>query len=180
MKNIKMITLALTPVVIGYIFNMLVMVPMWGQFFYYAVPIATIFFWIYAGTQFAREIPNFAVAAVCAHMFGILSLVVFFSQQFLVPVEQQNNFIASISQMFSSTMTPLVARLAILFEPDRTVITQIFINAVALLGFLVMFIVFIIGFILGTKKVSIARFLYAKMTKSKGGQSAPTENSEKK
>ena len=55
MKKSVLILLTLVPVIVGYLVNVLIMVPGIGMAGFYLLPLLTTAFWFYLGKQFARK-----------------------------------------------------------------------------------------------------------------------------
>lgn len=55
MKKSVLFLLTLVPVVVGYLVNVLIMIPVIGMAGFYLLPLVTTAFWIYLGKQYARR-----------------------------------------------------------------------------------------------------------------------------
>lgn len=105
MKKSVLILLTLVPVIVGYLVNVLITVPVIGIASFYLLPLLTTAFWFYLGKQFARKwkpVP----AVLIAHTVGICSLLVYLWQFLLETDETRSLTLAGFSQMFSAS-TPL-------------------------------------------------------------------------
>lgn len=152
MKKSVLISLSLVPVIVGYLVNALLMVPVLGMACFYLLPLLTTVFWLYLGKQYAARW-KFVPAVLIAHVAGVCSLLVYFWQFLLETDETRSMILAGFSQMFSaSTPLYLLGRLAILFESQPNHIGSATMTAMQVIALIYMVIVFCIGFYLGKKE----------------------------
>ena len=64
-----LLLLTLVPVIVGYLVNVLIMVPIIGMAGFYLLPLCTTAFWIYLGKQYARKWKTIP-AVLIAHIVG--------------------------------------------------------------------------------------------------------------
>ena len=120
MKKSVLILLSLVPVVVGWLVNILILVPVIGMAGFYLLPLLTTVFWFFLGKQYAhnwKAVP----AVLIAHTVGICSLLIYLWQFLLETDATRNLTLAAFSQMFSaSTPLYLIGKIAVLFEsqPD--------------------------------------------------------------
>ena len=69
MKKSVLLLLTLVPVIVGYLVNVLIMVPIIGMAGFYLLPLCTTAFWIYLGKQYARKWKTIP-AVLIAHIVG--------------------------------------------------------------------------------------------------------------
>ena len=69
MKKSVLLLLTLVPVIVGYLVNVLIMVPIIGMAGFYLLPLCTTAFWIYLGKQYARKWKTIP-AVLIAHIAG--------------------------------------------------------------------------------------------------------------
>ena len=93
MKKSVLILLTLVPVIVGYLVNVLIMVPIIGMAGFYLLPLCTTAFWIYLGKQYAREWKTLP-AILIAHIVGFCSLTVYL-WQFLLETDETRNIYES-------------------------------------------------------------------------------------
>ena len=145
MKKSVLILLTLTPVIVGYLVNILIMVPVIGTAGFFLLPLLTTVFWFYLGKQYARRwkpVP----AVLIAHTVGICSLLVYLWQFLLETDETRSLTFAAFSQMFSaSTPLYLFGRIAILFESQPNYAGRATMVAMQVIALVYMTIVFCIG-----------------------------------
>lgn len=152
MKKSVLFLATLLPVILGYLVNVLLMVPVIGMAGFYLLPLATTVFWIYLGRQYARRW-NTVPAVLIAHTVGFCSLLVYLWQFLLETDETRSLALAAFSQMFSAS-TPLylfggIARLA---ESQPNYAGRASLVAMQVIALVYMVIVFCIGIYLEKRK----------------------------
>ena len=145
MKKSVLLLSTLVPVVVGYLVNVLIMVPVIGMASFYLLPLVTTVFWFYMGKQYTRRWK--AVPAVLiAHTVGFCSLLVFLWQFLLETDETRNLTLAVFSQMFSaSTPLYLFGGIARFFDFHPNYAGRAAIVAMQVIALVYMMIVFCIG-----------------------------------
>lgn len=152
LKKIQLIVLALVPVILGYIINMLLIVPVVGIIVYYILPFATIVFWFWLGSRYAQTNWNIFLSVLIGNAVGLLSLALYLWQFIILNDDKQNIFIAGFSQMFTTCTNIYTAPIAVLFEAEQNTFTQTSATAMQYLGLILMMVVFIFGYIYGKRK----------------------------
>ena len=152
MKKSVLILLSLVPVVVGWVVNILIMVPVIGMAGFYLFPLLTTVFWFFLGKQYAHKWK--AVPAVLiAHTVGILSLLIYLWQFLLETDVTRSMTLAGFSQMFSaSTPLYLFGRIAVLFESQPNYAGRASMVALQVIGLVYMIIVFSVGMYLEKKR----------------------------
>ena len=145
MKKSVLLLLTLVPVVVGYLVNVLIMVPIIGTASFYLLPLVTTVFWFYMGRQYARRwkaIP----AVLIAHTVGLCSLLVYLWQFLLETDETRSLTLAGFSQMFSaSTPLYLFGGIARLVESQPNYVGRATMVAMQVIALVYMIIIFCIG-----------------------------------
>lgn len=153
MKKSVLLLLSLVPVVVGWLVNVLILVPVIGMAGFYLLPLLTTVFWFYLGKQYAKRWK--AVPAVLmAHTVGICSLLIYLWQFLLETDVTRSLTLAAFSQMFSaSTPLYLIGRIAVLFESQPNYAGRTSMVAMQVIGLVYMIIVFSIGIYTEKKKI---------------------------
>lgn len=151
MKKSVLISLSLVPIIVGYLVNALLMVPVLGMACFYLLPLLTTVFWFYLGKQYAARW-RFVPAVLIAHAVGVCSLLIYLWQFLLETDETRNPALAGFSQMFSASTPYLLGRLAILFESQPNYIGSATMTAMQVIALVYMVIVFCVGFYLGKRE----------------------------
>ena len=152
MKKSVLILLSLVPVVVGWVVNILIMVPVIGMGGFYLLPLLTTVFWFFLGKRYARKWK--AVPAVLiARTVGICSLLIYLWQFLLETDVTRSMTLAGFSQMFSaSTPLYLIGRIAVLFESQPNYAGRASMVALQVIGLVYMIIVFSVGMYLEKKR----------------------------
>ena len=153
MKKSALVLSALVPVIVGYLVNVLIMVPVIGMAGFYLLPPLTTVFWFYLGKQYARRWKT-VPAVLIAHAVGICSLLIYL-WQFLLETDQTRNMaLAGFSQMFSaSTPLYLFGGVARLVESQPNYAGKSTMVALQVIALVYMVIVFSIGVYLEKKRI---------------------------
>ena len=154
MKKSILFLLTLVPVVVGYLVNVWIMVPVMGTASFYLLPLFTTAFWVYLGRQYARRWRT-VPALLIAHAVGFCSLLVYLWQFLLETDETRNLTLAVFSQMFSaSTPLYLFGGIARLVESQPNYAGRASMVAMQVIALIYMMIVFCIGIYLEKRKKS--------------------------
>ncbi len=107
----------------------------------YAWGFVAIFFWFYVGTQFGKlDIPK-VKSFILGNSFWMISFILYIWQFVLLNGEERNSFIAVMSQNYNLGFVFISSRIINLFT------NSIHSNTVMIFSYLIMLIVFSIGFI---------------------------------
>ncbi|PWM22487.1 MAG: hypothetical protein DBX44_07040 [Oscillospiraceae bacterium] len=154
MKKSVLFLLALVPVAVGYLVNILILVPVIGMAGFYLIPLFTTAFWIYLGRQYARRWKT-VPALLIAHAVGFCSLLIYLWQFLLETDETRSRTLAAFSQMFSaSTPLYLFGGLARLVESQPNYVGRASMVALQVIALIYMILVFCIGIYLEKRKKS--------------------------
>lgn len=155
MSRKKLVLMTLIPIIVGYLVNALIMVPVVGIAGFYLLPLLTTVFWFYLGKLYARSAWKPIPAVLTAHAAGICSLLIYL-WQFLLETDQTRNLaLAGFSQMFAaSTPMYLFGGLARLFESQQNYIGRASFVALQVIALVYMTVVFRIAFFLEKRKAA--------------------------
>ena len=146
MKKSTLVLLTFVPIVVGYLVNITLLLPVIGMLGFYVLPLLTTVFWFYLGRQYARSDWKTIPAILIGNATGIISLLVYLWQFLLVTEEARNLPLAGASQMFSASVpTWLLARIAILFESQPNYIGRASMVALQVISVIYMLAVFCAG-----------------------------------
>lgn len=117
MKKSTLILMAFVPAAVGYIINLLLVVPVIGGIGFYLLPLIMTALWYYIGKQCAHTSWKAVSCILISHSVGIFSLLIYLWQFLLETDAGRNMGLAVFSQMFSaSTPMYLFGGLARIFE----------------------------------------------------------------
>ncbi len=157
-KKFYLLIYIVAPSVLGYLHNLFylkgISIPIINYIYMYALPFLMVYFWFWVGGQFAQNKIKVFPSVLVGNLVGIVSLLVYFWQFALIPDNQMNLFLASKSQHFSSLVSIYVARIAVLFEPDKNVIGSVSFYAMQIIGLVLMIIVFTAGYFYKIKRTN--------------------------
>ena len=152
MKKSILILLSFVPVVVGWLVNTLIMVPVVGMAGFYLLPLFTTVFWFFLGKQYTHKWKT-VPAVLIAHTVGFCSLLIYLWQFLLETDATRNLALAAFSQMFSaSAPLYLFNRIAVLFESRPNYIGIASFAAMQVIGLVYMVIVFSVGMYLEKKQ----------------------------
>lgn len=153
MKKTVLILLTFVPIIVGYMVNLFLALPVIGPIVYYILPLLASVFWFYLGRLYSGGIWKTIPALLIGNATGIISLLIYLWQYLLKSDGTRNLPLTAVSQMFwDSAPTYLLARFAILFEAQPNHIGSASMIALNVLSAIYMMAVFVLGFIWGRKK----------------------------
>lgn len=152
MKKRNLVLMTFVPVLIGYLINTTIFIPVIGMLIFYVVPFLTIGFWFYLGSLYSETTWNALASILIGNAIGILSLLLYLWQFLLKAEETRNLTLAAFSQMFSAA-TPLYlfGKLAILFETEPNSIGRNSMVAMQVISLVFMIVIFTCGYFWGRK-----------------------------
>lgn len=147
MKKSILVLLTFVPMIVGYIVNVSLLIPVVGMIVFYVLPLLMTAFWLYLGRQYARSSWKTIPALLIGNATGIVSLLIYLWQIFLETDETINLFLMSVAQMFSNAAPIyLLSKAAILFETRPNYAGRNFMVALNVMSFAYMIVVFLLGF----------------------------------
>lgn len=142
MNKTKLILMATSPILIGYMLNYLLrFIP----FLIYIAPFLMIAYWFWVGMKFAKIVKKPIIAISLANCIGIISILLFYWQFVILQASERNSAIASFSQMFTTPLDYISALIRLLYELPRE-ITQVTTLAMQIFEIVLMIIVFSCGY----------------------------------
>ena len=153
MKKSVLLLLTLTPVLVGYLINWLILVPVIGMPIFYIAPLLMLVFWFYLGGKYADSTWKAIPSILIAHAVGIVSVLLYIWQFIFETDETRNMAIAVFSQMFSAA-TPIYLfwGIARLFESQPNYAGRATMMAMQVIAVVVMILVFTFGYIWQKRK----------------------------
>ena len=104
MKKSVLILLTFVPILVGFLINFSIMVPVIGSVSFTLLPLATTVFWFYLGNKFAQSGWNVISSVLIANATGILSLLIYIWQFWFRAADTRNLVLAALSQYFSASV----------------------------------------------------------------------------
>lgn len=142
MKKTKLILMAVSPVLIGYLLNFILR---FLPFITYITPFLMIAYWFWIGTEFAKVLKKPVIAIPLANSIGIISLLLYYWQFVILQAGERNLTIAGFSQMFTAPLDYISALIFYIFKApiEATSVTTL---AMQVFEIILMLIVFSGGF----------------------------------
>ena len=152
MKKCGLMLLTFVPILVGYLINRTLFVPVVGILLFYVLPLCVLVFWFCLGSQYSKTDWNVIPSVLIGNAVGILSLALYFWQFLWQSDETRNMVLAELSQMFSAAVPSyLVARLAVLFESQPNYVGRMTMTAMQVISFVLMTAIFTGGYFWGKK-----------------------------
>lgn len=153
MKDLKLGLFALSSILIGYIYNLTLLTPVVGTLLFWLMPFVLLIYWFWVGGKFAEGINNPIIAIIFGNSFGVISILLYIWQFNFLSDAKRSMLLAGFSQVFSAPLSWITVRLGVLFEAKSGMISQTSLNAMQVIGLLIMVVVFTIGYSRGRKKL---------------------------
>ena len=153
MRKAQLVLLTVVPVIVGWLINVLIMVPVVGMLVFYVLPFGVLLFWFWLGKQYAKSGWNFVVSVIISSAAGLISLALY-NWQFLFETDETRNiFLAGLSQLYSAaTPSYLFGWLANMFESQPNYIGRASFLAIQVIAVVLLFVVFVCGYVKGKKE----------------------------
>ncbi len=145
MKKISLVLLGFVPIIVGYLLNIMIMVPVIGMSGFYLLPLLTTVFWFCLGKRCAHSTWKTVSAVFAAHIAGICSLLIYIWQFEIMTDETRNIALAAFSQMFSAS-APMYL-FGVLIRPFENAML-----AMQIISLLYMMFVFTVAIVLEKRK----------------------------
>lgn len=152
MKKSKVTLLVLSPIIIGILFNFLIIIPGLSSILMYGGPIFFILYWGIVGGMFNEYMESSLKATLLANLGGIISLIIYIWQFVFISDDKRSILLALLSQGFSAPLSILTVRFGLLLENSPNEITSVTMLTAQFCGLLIMMIIFLIGFSVKKKR----------------------------
>ncbi len=153
-ESIMLCLLAVSPILIGYLFNVMLYIPVIGDIWMYAGPFTLLLFWGWVGSVYMARFKSIWKAVLLGNIIGILCFVVFAA---IVSSGVQSEFtylLTVIAQMYTLPLSFLTMWLAVITEGAYD-LAEASTSAVMLVqgaGVVLMVVAFTVGSIMAKKK----------------------------
>lgn len=147
MRDKRLIILIIIPFVFGYLTDLIFLIPGVGTLNYHLMPFVLLIYWFWVGIQFSKSSLRIVYALIYGNVLCVLTLLLYYWQFILLGDDKRSMFLASISQMYVSPLSPITARFGIMLEKLPNVLTQTSITAMHTIGTILLIITFLAGFI---------------------------------
>ena len=152
LKKVNPIVYIFVPFIIAYLNNYIILallqtgISILYYLYIYGLLFGMVSFWFWVGRKFAQRNYKLYTAILLGNSMGIISLALYIWQFMMLPGESRSLFFASISQMFSNALYVITAKVGMLFEPKRNYYGIATVNAMQIIGFICLVLIFAIGY----------------------------------
>lgn len=148
--------LALSPVLIGYLFNVILYIPVIGKIWMYAAPFTMLYFWGWVGSVFVGRMKAVWKSVLLGNLAGILSLILFTALGQSGAEGSVVYILSAVAQMFTLPLGFLTMWIPVAVEGindlgEASWSVMILTQAV---GTLMMMAAFLIGCLVGKKRAA--------------------------
>lgn len=154
LKKSSLIIFAFIPTIMGYFYDLLFR-PALIVFLLYILPIFMFFLWFWVGGKFAKMNIKVLTSILIGNSIGIVSLLVYLWQFFIISEEQRNLTLAGLSQAFSTATGIYVIKLAVVIQPEKHIVGITTITITQILGLILMMGIFAAGYYFNKRKVNL-------------------------
>ncbi|MDW7651878.1 MAG: hypothetical protein SCK29_03815 [Bacillota bacterium] len=148
--------LAFSPVVIGYVLNLSIMLPLFSLL-QFVIPFILLAYWFWVGGKFAEVVKNSFAAVLAGNFFGIVSFLIYYWQFIFLTGENRSLWLAVISQMFNAPLSFITVRAGSIFESAPNTFSQTSVTASQAVGLLLMVLTFSTGYFHTKNKRKVTR-----------------------
>lgn len=156
MKKFILVLLTLVPCLIGYLINIMLLVPTIGMLLFYVLPFLIMIFWFRLGSEYAKTNWSLITSILIGNMTGILSIALYLWQFLLCDDNTRSTILAGFSQMYSaSTPLYLTVRLAVLFETKPNFAGRTTLVAAQIISLILMIVIFAAGYLYAKRRTRL-------------------------
>jgi len=148
LKNNKLIILQLLPFILGLLLNYIVVYLPFYVFIIWLLSIGFVLYWFWVGKQFGQLSLNKLLSFCLGNTLWAISFVLFIWQFLLVDDSKRNMFLAIVSQCYGQFTVLFSTKIVMAYGE---VIDS---NQVMITSYILMFFIYVIGFIYGAVRAS--------------------------
>lgn len=153
-ENIMLCLLAIAPILIGYLFNVMLNIPVIGTIWMYAAPFTVLYFWGWAGAVFRAKFKSLWKSVLIGNLAGILCFIIFVVIGSRQEQTEITYLIGVLAQMYTLPLGFLTMWAAVIKEgvydmSEASLSTAILVQAA---GLILMIAAFAIGSAIAGKK----------------------------
>lgn len=143
-----LILLGVSPLIIGFFYNVMLQIPVIGSIWMYAAPFTLLYYWGWVGNVFQSRIKKAAKAVLLGNLAGLVCLLIFIWQCLLVSEENINSFLYILSQMFTLPLGFITMWIGLVIEGNTEMleISRFTMVCTQVCGLLLMLVAFTVGF----------------------------------
>jgi len=123
-ENGMLILLAISPIVIGFCFYVMVQLPVIGTIWMYAAPFTVLYYWGWVATIFRSRFQSFLKTMLRMNGLGIVIYIVYIWQYVLIGEEAQISILAILSQLYTVSLGFITMWIGILIDGSGALNTE--------------------------------------------------------
>lgn len=123
-ENGMLLLLAVSPIVIGFFYYVVIQLPVIGTIWMYAAPFTVLYYWGWVATVFRSHFQNFLKAIVWMNILGVVSYVLYIWQYALVEEGAQIPVLAVLSQLYTVSLGFITMWIGILLDGKSSIDTE--------------------------------------------------------
>ena len=153
-EGLMLCLLAVSPVLIGYLFNVMLYIPVIGSLGMYAAPFTVLYFWGWVGTVFQGKFNSIWKSVLTGNAAGILSFIVFIVLCQRGTEGEMSYILSALSQMFTLPLGFLTMWIAVMkegvYDLNEASVSAVILTQAA--GLILMLAAFTVGCFIARKK----------------------------
>lgn len=153
-EGLMLCLLAVSPVLIGYLFNVMLYIPVIGSLWMYAAPFTVLYYWGWVGTVFQGKFKSVWKSVPLGNAVGIVSFIVFLVLCQSGPQGELSYILSALSQMFTLPLGFLTMWIAVIkegvYDLNEASVSAVVLTQAA--GLVLMLAAFTIGCFIARKK----------------------------
>lgn len=123
-ENGMLILLAVSPIVIGFFYYIMVQLPVIGMVWMYAAPFTVLYYWGWVATVFRSHFKGFFQTMVWMNGLGIVTLFLYIWQFGLLKEGEQISILAVLSQLYTVSLGFITTWIGIVLDGSASIETE--------------------------------------------------------
>ena len=124
-ENGMLFLLAISPIVIGFFYYMMVQVPVIGMVWMYVAPFTVLYYWGWVATVFRSRFKGFLKTMVWMNGLGLITLALYIWQFGLLKEGEQISVLAVLSQLYTVSLGFITTWIGIVLDGSTSIETEI-------------------------------------------------------
>lgn len=123
-ENGMLLLLAVSPVVIGFFYYVVVQLPVIGTIWMYAAPFTVLYYWGWVATVFRSHFQSFLKTMVWMNLLGVVLYVLYIWQYALIEESAQIPVLAILSQLYTVSLEFITMWIGIFLDGKSSIDTE--------------------------------------------------------
>ena len=124
-ENGMLMLLAVSPIVIGFFYYVMVQVPIIGMIWMYAAPFTVLYYWGWVATVFRSRFKKFFKTMTWMNGLGLITLVLYIWQFGLLEEGEQISILAVLSQLYTVSLGFITTWIGIVLDGSASIETEV-------------------------------------------------------